>query len=229
MEAERGKILEALEKTEIIRAPKKPLIPYGETTIYYYLLTEPIYAQSGKETVFRTGKVIYGRPRILTPSYLNKIEGFSPEAREAIEILIREGKANSPGVFYNFSFKLEPERLEIFSEPISRVIFRLKRILAREPFSCLIKGVDELWDVSLMKFLFEMIFFSHYFLWPKFERAGLFQLDQMGIPWGARLEIERLFSLVKRGEINPSILHLELERWNLFDQYQDRFFDLFRK
>jgi hypothetical protein len=45
----------------------------------------------------------------------------------------------------------------------------------------------------------------------------------------AREEIERLFKLVKKGELEPVKLKEELDNWGLFEQYQDRFFNLFKK
>ena len=47
------------------------------------------------------------------------------------------------------------------------------------------------------------------------------------IPNGAMHRIEGLFQQVKDG-LDPAILKKELDRWGLFEQYQDRFFALFR-
>ncbi|PKP54831.1 hypothetical protein CVT91_18005, partial [Candidatus Atribacteria bacterium HGW-Atribacteria-1] len=53
--------------------------------------------------------------------------------------------------------------------------------------------------------------------------------DRYGVPVAAREEIEKLFKLVKRGELEPVKLKEELDNWGLFEQYQDRFFSLFKK
>jgi len=45
----------------------------------------------------------------------------------------------------------------------------------------------------------------------------------------ARRRIEGLFQRVRRGEAEPHQLKLELDRWSLFHQYEDRFLGLFRK
>ena len=77
------KIREAVKRTEILRAPKQSLSTFGTTNIYYYLVTEPVYSELVKnvtETVIREGRVIAEKPRIVTPYYLSRLEGFSSEA-----------------------------------------------------------------------------------------------------------------------------------------------------
>jgi hypothetical protein len=74
---------------------------------------------------------------------------------------------------------------------------------------------------------------------PDFKRRGFVGVNQIGqaiiakdghgIPVAAREEIERLFKLVKNGELEPVKLKEELDNWGLFEQYQDRFFGLFKK
>ena len=52
--------------------------------------------------------------------------------------------------------------------------------------------------------------------------------DSTGTPVIARKEIELLFKLFEKGEIDPMELKAELDRWEVFEQYQDRFFKYFR-
>ena len=58
---------------------------------------------------------------------------------------------------------------------------------------------------------------------------GLFDIDPGGIPRDARVRIDELFNLVRRGKADPSELKLELDRWGLFSEYEDRFLGLFRR
>jgi hypothetical protein len=44
----------------------------------------------------------------------------------------------------------------------------------------------------------------------------------------ARLRIEELLLQVRNGNVDPTLLHKELEAWQLFDEYQDRFFQVLR-
>ena len=59
MDFDDEKMQEAVEHTEILRAPKQSLTTFGTTNIYYYLVTEPAYTAlipNTKETVVREGQ-----------------------------------------------------------------------------------------------------------------------------------------------------------------------------
>jgi len=103
-----------------------------------------------------------------------------------------------------------------------------------------IKGVAGLWDVSLSKFILDMMSRSVYSAQiPDFTNRGFLgrnkigqatiTKDSHGVPVAAREEIEKLFKLVKKGELEPVKLKEELDNWGLFEYYQDRFFSLFKK
>ena len=85
------KIRNAVRNTRIVRAPKQTLATFGTTNVYYYLVAEATYSEliDSTETVIREGRVVAERPKIVTPSYLSRVQGFSPEARKYFEMLIR--------------------------------------------------------------------------------------------------------------------------------------------
>jgi hypothetical protein len=58
---------------------------------------------------------------------------------------------------------------------------------------------------------------------------GLLDIDTADIPIDARVRIDELFKKVARGESEPGDLKDELDRWGLFEEYQDRFFNIFKK
>jgi hypothetical protein len=58
---------------------------------------------------------------------------------------------------------------------------------------------------------------------------GLLDIDASGIPVDARVRIEESFRKVLLGEMEPRELKDELDRWDLFEAYEDRFFALFKK
>ncbi|MCK5433818.1 MAG: hypothetical protein KAI42_00825, partial [Dehalococcoidales bacterium] len=58
---------------------------------------------------------------------------------------------------------------------------------------------------------------------------GLLDIDAGGIPVDARVRIEELFREVSRGESEPHELKAELDHWNLFEEYEDRFLTIFKK
>jgi hypothetical protein len=232
METDDERIEEAVKNTEILRPPKRSLATFGTTNVYYYLVTEPAYSElvkSTAETVIREGRVISERPKIVTPFYLSHLEGFSPEAKRYLESLIRAYGANAPGLFY--SYKNEPKGLNIVSDNLLSVVDKLNREIDKrgDPLASIIRGQDELWDVSLMKFIYEMTRSSLPDNLMQLETRGLLDMDARGVPADARVRIEELFKMVKQGDLEPAELKNELDRWGLFEEYEDRFLSIFKK
>lgn len=232
MDSDDERIRYAVGHTEILRAPKQSLATFGTTNIHYYLVTEPAYSELEKdvhETVLRQGRVIAEKPRIVTPYYLSRIEGFSSDARKYFESLIGTHGPHTPGLFYNY--KNEPKQLTIISDNLLSVVDKLNAEIEKrgDPLTSIIKGEDELWDVSLIKFIYEMTRSSLPDNLMQLGSRGLLDMDASGVPVDARLRIEGLFRQVLRGEIETRQLKDELDRWNLFEEYEDRFFNIFKK
>ncbi len=232
MDIDDDRIRYAVTHTEILRLPKQSLATFGTTNIHYYLVTEPAYAEFMKEvaeTVVREGKVIAERPRIVTPYYLSRLEGFSADAKRYFDTLLRMYGSDAPGLFY--TYRNEAKELTIASNNLPSVVDKLNAEIDKrgDPLTAIIKGEDELWDVSLLKFIYEMIRSSARNNLLQMGSRGLLDIDPGGIPVDARVRIEELFSKVLRGEAEPYELEAELHRWNLFEEYQDRFFTIFKK
>ena len=232
MNSDDERIRYAVENTEILRLPKQSLATFGTTNIYYYLVTEPAYSELVKntnETVVREGKVIAERPRIVTPYYLSQLEGFSPDARRYFEMLDKTNRPNISGLFY--TYKNELKQFNIVSDNLPSVVNKLNAKIDKrgDPLTSIIKGEDTLWDVSLMKFIYEITRRSLRNNLRQLGSRGLLKIDPSGIPADARLRIEELFTGVFEEELDPRTLKEELDRWNLFEEYEDRFLSIFRK
>ena len=121
--------------------------------------------------------------------------------------------------------------MNVVSEPIGQVINKLSSQMEKErnPLSAIIRGVEELWDVSLLMFIYELTTKSAHTNIAEFSRRGFFDVDACGVPQGAREYIEELFEQVRRDLSRAAELVAELNRWGIFPEYQDRFFALFRK
>lgn len=222
----------AVRHTEILRHPRQHLSTFGVTNIYYYMVTEPTYSElvsDINETVIREGRVIAERPRIVTPYYLSRLEGFSSEAKRYFEMLLGTHDANVPGLFY--TYKNESKGLNIVSENWPAVVAKLNDEIDKkgDPLASIIKGQDDLWDVSLLKFIHEVTRSSLRDNISQLGARGLLGMDSSGIPVDARLQVEELFGQVARGECSPYELERELNRWGMFEEYQDRFLSLFKK
>ncbi len=214
----------ALENTELVRAPQQNLATFGSSVVDYYVVTELV----GNLSVVRDGKVIAERPRIVTPAYLVNVEGFSEQARRYIAMMARD-RPHDSGIFYRY--KNEPKGMNVVSEPVKQVISKLSSQIEEErnPLSTIIRGVEELWDVSLLMFIYELTTKSVRTNMAEFDRRGFLDIDAGGVPQGARDYIEGLFEQASRNLSRAPELVVELNRWGLFPEYQDRFFALFRR
>jgi hypothetical protein len=208
------------------------------------VLSEPVYSEFTKdnlETVVREGRVSWYQPKLLTPGYIFRIEGFSKEAKNAFETLASQ-YPDLAGILYKFKVNKELDEMNFVSGPLLTVAENINNEIDKKGDSlcAIIKGVAGLWDVSLSKFILDMMVRSVYSAQiPDFKNRGFIGVNQIGqaiiskdrygVPLAAREEIEKLFKLVQKGELEAIKLKEELDNWGLFEYYQDRFFNLFKK
>ena len=225
-------LIKAIQKTRVARKPLQHLATFGTSIINYYVITEPIYSdidELKKETVVRTGRVNSGKPEIVTPTYALNLKGFSSEAYKYLEFISNKFGVNSPGVLYQY--KNEPGKINILNGSVEEVSNNIIKELntKKDKLTAVIVGVDELWDVSLLKFIHDFTSESLVSNINEFNSRGLLQpQDQFGgVPKAAVQRIEILFNQVGFGA-DPEILKKELDRWGLFDHYEERFLNLFK-
>ncbi|MGM0410084.1 MAG: hypothetical protein ACQEQF_04900 [Bacillota bacterium] len=238
------RIKEALEETEILKKPDKLISSSESTKMHYYVLTEPVYLEAfpeeGPETRIREGWISWDKPKLLTPDYLINMEGFSEDAKKAMKLLAKENP-DSAGLLYKMNYKQQRNDSRTISQSIKKTAAKIEEDFdeSSELINVIIKGVDELWDVSLMKFVQEFIIKSAAEnQMPDYKNKGYLSNNKKGnpvvtrnldgLPQAANEEIEEMFLKVKKGDLDPSVLKKELDRWGVYRQYEDRFLDLFR-
>ena len=225
--------MEAIASTRVVRPPQQGLATFGSTSVRYYLVTDPSYRsldapQDGhEESVVREGVVRAERPRVVTPYYLLRHEGFGDNAGRYLQRLAEEIGPDHPGLMYHY--KNEGAETAVVSGTVEEVTRRIVERLDKEhkPLEAVITGSDDLWDLSLMKFIYEFTTRSAQANVSEMRANGLLRTEG-GVPMDARLGIERMLEEARRGQRDPRDVHREIERWGLFDEYQDRFFALFR-
>ena len=224
----------ALEQTWVVRHPKQHLATFGSSNIAYYVVTEPIYKDlvphQKDEGVVRTGRVIAERPSVITPTYALNLHGFSTEAYEYLQHVAQTYGPNSPGILYQYRNKAE--KTDIVSGIPSEIARRIGDDLdgRNEAMSVVMVGVDELWDVALLNFIYEFTSSSAVQNVQEFQARGLLDPNHSlgGLPQAAIQEIERRFREVEQGG-DSEVLKRELDRWGAFAHYEDRFLALFRR
>jgi hypothetical protein len=240
------KIRFALENTQVIKSPKKLLSTFESTTVHYYMLSIPFYLEfEGKtpdsETVIREGRIMWQKPKLITPGYILRMDGFSEEAKKAFSILAGYN-SDIAMMLYRLRFAKDYEHMEIVSNRLEEVAQKIGDDIEKhqDPFCAVIKGVDEFWDVSLSKFIYELAVSSAYFSQlPDYGLKNFVNMDPSGypvmsrdisgIPVIAKNEIENLFIQYDKGYIDAKSLKEELDSWGLFEYYQDRFFSMLKK
>ena len=224
---------QAIAATKVILPPVLPLDTFGHSLIKYYIVTKPLYnelAISGgsPDVVVREGTVLAERPRVVTPYFMKRLEGFSDSAKEYFDEIIKRDGGNAPAIFY--SYKNEHKGTSIVDGEFDGVLHNVvdKVRTSGEQRTTVITGYDEYWDASLLKFIYELTVNSLGLNIMQLGQHGLLGVDSRGIPNDARARIEKMFCDLLTDECDLNTLRDELERYNLFNEYQDRFFSVVR-
>jgi hypothetical protein len=148
----------AIENTRVIRAPEQRIRTFGSTSFRFYLVSELMDAVN--QVRVRDGRLHAERPQIITPGYLQRdlLEGFGEKAHEFLGWL-EEHVKDLAILKYGFQFKKTDISEEVVHCPMADVLGRLGEEVDRrgDAMSTIIQGVDEGWEVSLLKFTSDMI------------------------------------------------------------------------
>lgn len=164
----------ALETTEIIWEPDRRIDTFGSTSFNFQLISE-LMDEVGQVRV-RSGRIEAEQPKILTPDVYRDIDfdGFGEQAN-AFKDWLREKFGQAALVKYGFSFKKSDvtESLVHDSLPVvrDRVVEEARR--KGDPMGAVILGVDDTWEICLLKFTMEMIQKSKGINMFDFKRRGL--------------------------------------------------------
>ena len=94
--------------------------------------------------------------------------------------------------------------------------------------SAIIEGMDDSWQISLMKFIVELSLRSFYSNVTELRERGFFK-PLIGEKKNIKAEIEYLFAEAKKDRSKIYKLGEKLRQSKLFKEYEDRFFALFKK
>ena len=148
----------ALENTRVILAPDRQIATFGSTSFNFYLISELM--DRVNQVRIRNGKIQAERPQILTPEHYCRLllEGFGEQAQRFVDQM-REHARNIAVLRYGFQFRKTDVIEETLRDSIDAVINRTKRRVEseNEPLSAIIQGVDDAWEVCLLKFTIDLI------------------------------------------------------------------------
>ena len=148
----------AIENTRVILAPERQIATFGSTSFRFYLISELM--DQVNEIRVRDGRIHAERPQILTPEHYSRLllEGFGDKAAKYAEML-RERMANMAVLRYGFQFRKTDVVENRVRDTMEAVVERTRHQVERseEPLSAVIQGVDDAWEVCLLKFTIDMI------------------------------------------------------------------------
>ena len=148
----------AIENTQVILAPQQRIATFGSTSFHFHLITELM--DRVDEVCVREGRLHAERPQIITPGHLAhlSLENFGEKARGFADWLEQHAERFA-FLKYGFQIRKTDVTEKIVNSPLEKVIERVRSGVREEdqPLSAIIQGVDEGWEVCLLKFTVDLI------------------------------------------------------------------------
>ena len=219
----------AAANAEIVLAPSRRLETFGSTLINYHLVSE-LPDEPGRVRV-REGRLEASRPTLIMPSEYAKIDasGFGDEAKKYLEFL-REHEDSIRILEYGYSLRQESFSEQVITDSVQAVVDRVVAEVksSGSGFDAVLTGVDDPWDVALVKLFWAEVNASAAVNVRELEERRVAELAETA-PRSVREEVERAFEKAERNPALVNELGGLLRRKGVFEQYQDRFFKLVRR
>ncbi|CAF0703880.1 hypothetical protein [Candidatus Methylacidithermus pantelleriae] len=148
----------AMAATQVLRVPRRSIDTLGSSLVHYHLVTA--HMDLVDVCFVREGKMEAERPRIVTPTYMAKIllDGFGAKAQEYVQYLAQHSREF---VFLRYGFRMRKEEVECYEvrEPLEVTLERVEaEVEAKgDPLAAIVVGVDDAWEISLVKFMLEYV------------------------------------------------------------------------
>lgn len=165
----------AFAVTETLVEPSRRLETFGSTSFDFQLISEPM--DSVGQVRIREGKVHAERPLLVRPEGMNEFEfeGFDDAQSAAFAQWLKGVAGRLAMLQYGFNFKKSDVTESLVHEPLADVQDRLVNA-AKHGYNnslAVINGVDDRWEICLLKFTLEMAQKSQGINMFDFKRRGL--------------------------------------------------------
>jgi hypothetical protein len=164
----------ALENSEVLHEPDRRIDTFGSTNFEFFLISE-LMDEINKVRV-RRGRLEAQKPQILRPDGYSDLmfEGFGEHA-EAFASWFKEYAPDLSFLQYGFTFAMRDLTEEVVHDSMEAVCDRVVEDVrsSGNPIQAVIAGVDDTWDISLLKFNMDMIQKSQEINEFDFRRKGL--------------------------------------------------------
>lgn len=163
-----------MESARLLHEPDRRIDTFGSTRFKFTMLSEPM--DSVGQVRIREGEVDAQKPQIIRPERMGEVEleGFQEKAGEFLDYL-REQKMEPVFFQYGFLFKRGKVTEHLVHESLEAVRDRVMLDIRQngDPMMAVMEGVDDAWEVSLLKFAIDMIGKSSEINAFDFKRRGL--------------------------------------------------------
>ncbi|SKB06923.1 hypothetical protein SAMN02745166_04594 [Prosthecobacter debontii] len=166
----------ALENTQVLHEPDRRIDTFGTTQFEFQLVSELM--DSVNTSRIRQGKITAEKPMILRPDPAATadfdFDGFGPQGAAFGEFL-KENLHRLAILKYGFRFKMDDMTEDVVHEPMEAVCGKLMEDIriSGNPMRAVIAGVDDAWEICLLKFTVEMI--------EKSQKINLFDFKRRGL------------------------------------------------
>ncbi len=166
----------AMETTRVVHEPDRRIDTFGTTRFDFEILSELM--DSVGVVKIRRGQVEAQKPQLIRPAGFDEIEleGFDPKVLRVIEHFKEKG-VDLNFLQYGFQFKRSEVSEELVHDSLPSVMDKALAEVRRSgnPSLAIIEGVDDAWEVGIMKFTLEMIMKSTEINQFDFKRQGFLE------------------------------------------------------
>ncbi len=211
----------AVNNTELITTPTNRLETFGDTVVNYYLICQQM--DSVDKVCVREGHLKALKPAIIMPHSLGQLDAgdLGEEAEQYAEWLAEH--ANDLRILqYGFSLHKQELKEYTVTDHIDNVLDRVKTDVAAmdDPLSAILVGVNDPWQVCLMKLMVELVQSS--------AQGNIHDIQQQAVSAQQSLvgSIDQAFLEASRDSSKINALTETLKQNGLWEKNEDRFFAL---
>lgn len=217
----------AVNQTRIVSAPDSTIETFGVTRIKYFIVCEMLDAVN--KVKIHEGVITSEKPAIITPSHFAQqlVNGFGEEAQEYAQWLSQHGEFIKI-LQYGLQISKEEIKEEVTSGTLEDVTSRVRQAAESDrEITTVIQGVENMWEVSLMKFMQGFIAKSVGRNFNELQNHQQLLESQAENQVYDQIEEEFYSARGDRGKLD--LLGRRLQGMGVFGKYEDRFFALLRE
>jgi hypothetical protein len=151
----------ALENTKVVYPPQRRLETFGTTVLNYHLITEEMDAVNRMRV--REGRIHAQKPELVTPDGFAKLllDGFGEKAEKYADA-VSQFASQIAVLKYGFTFRKDEIRRYDVTGPLAEVSAKVRAEVESkgDPLAAVLTGVDDGWEVCLLKFALDMVLTS---------------------------------------------------------------------